>query len=187
MAAQEVGEFPDALDELFPHGRPPLSRPAARASSWSAWRFGLDMTHVSYRGSGPQANDLLAGHALLGFTQVQSVIEFVKAGKINAIATTGKHRASDLPDVPTFAELGYPEFTATIWFGMLVKAGTPPAILDPLMAAIIAAHTDPEVKSKLEAQGFEVSGMTGGPFADEITAGTKRWAELVKVTGFSAD
>ena len=150
-------------------------------------RFGLDMTHVSYRGSGPQANDLLAGHALLGFTQVQSVIEFVKAGKINAIATTGKHRASDLPDVPTFAELGYPEFTATIWFGMLVKAGTPPAILDPLMAAIIAAHTDPEVKSKLEAQGFEVSGMTGGPFADEITAGNKRWAELVKVTGFSAD
>ena len=149
--------------------------------------FSLDLTHVAYRGSGPQANDLLAGHALFGFTQLQSVMELVKAGKINALATTGPARSRFMPDVPNFAELGYPEFAATIWFGMLVKAGTPPAILDPLMAAIVAAHKDSEVRTKLEAVGFEISGETGGQFRATIETETRRWLELVKATGFSAD
>jgi tripartite-type tricarboxylate transporter receptor subunit TctC len=150
-------------------------------------KFNLDLTHVGYRGSGPQANDLLAGHTLMGFTQLQSVMELVKAGKINALATTGATRSRFMPDVPTFAELGYPEFTATIWFGLLVKAGTPPAILSPLMAAIVAAHSDPDAKAKLEAVGFDMSGETGEAFRATIEAETKRWAELVKATGFSAD
>lgn len=150
-------------------------------------KFDLDLTHVAYRGSGPQANDLLAGHALLGFTQLQSVMELVKAGKLNALATTGPARSRFLPDVPNFAELGYPEFGATIWFGLLVKAGTPPAILDPLTAAIIAAHKDPEARAKLEAVGFDVSGESGDAFKATIERETKRWAELVKLTGFSAD
>ena len=150
-------------------------------------KFNLDLAHVGYRGSGPQANDLLAGHALMGFTQLQSVLELVKAGKLTALATTGPARSRFLPDVPNFAELGYSEFTATIWFGLLIKAGTPPAILDPLMAAILAAHNDPEVKTKLEAVGFEISGETGEKFRATIDAETKRWAELVKATGFSAD
>src|SRR5262249_37066575 len=138
-------------------------------------------------GSGPQASDLLAGHALFGFTQLQSVMELVKAGKLNALATTGPQRSRFMPEGPNFAELGYPEFRATIWFGLLVKAGTPPAILDPMMAAIVAAHADPEVKAKLEAVGFEISGETGDQFRATIEAETKRWAELVKATGFSAD
>jgi tripartite-type tricarboxylate transporter receptor subunit TctC len=150
-------------------------------------KFQLNFNHVAYRGSGPQANDLLAGHALMGFTQLQSVMELVKAGKIAALATTGEKRSRYMPDVPTFAELGHPEFTAAIWFGMLVKAGTPPNILDPLNAALAAAHKDPEAKAKLEAVGFDVSGETGEAFRATIERETKRWAELVKATGFSAD
>jgi len=150
-------------------------------------KFDLDMTHVAYRGSGPQTNDLLAGHALLGFTQLQSVLELRKAGKINVLAVTSEKRSRFLPDVPTFAELGYPEFTATIWFGLLIKAGTPPAVLDPLMKAIVAAHADPEVKTKLEAQGFDISGQRGDAFLAEIRKQTVRWAELAKATHFSAD
>ena len=61
-----------------------------------------------------------------------------------------------MPDVPTFAELGHPEFTARVWFGLLVKAGTPPDIVERLTAAAKAAHADPDVRSKLEAQGYEV-------------------------------
>jgi tripartite-type tricarboxylate transporter receptor subunit TctC len=150
-------------------------------------KFKLDLNHVAYRGSGPQANDLLAGHALMGFTQLQSVMELVKAGKIIALATTGEQRSRYMPDVPTFAELGYPEFMASIWFGMLVKAGTPPNILDPLMTALVAAHKDSEAKAKLEAVGFDVSGEMGEAFRATIERETKRWAELVKATGFSAD
>jgi tripartite-type tricarboxylate transporter receptor subunit TctC len=150
-------------------------------------KFKLDLNHVAYRGSGPQANDLLAGHAIMGFTQLQAVMELVKAGKITALATTGEKRSRYMPDVPTFAELGHPEFTAAIWFGMLVKAGTPPNVLDPLMAAFVAAHKDPEAIAKLQAVGFDVSGETGEAFRATIEQETKRWAELVKATGFSAD
>jgi tripartite-type tricarboxylate transporter receptor subunit TctC len=150
-------------------------------------KFQLNFNHVAYRGSGPQANDLLAGHALMGFTQLQAVMELVKAGRITALATTGEKRSRYMPDVPTFAELGHPEFTASIWFGMLVKAGTPPNVLDPLMAALLAAHKDPEAIAKLQAVGFDVSGETGEAFRATIEQETKRWAELVKATGFSAD
>ena len=150
-------------------------------------KFDLDMTHVAYRGSGPQTNDLLAGHALLGFTQLQSVLELRKVGKLNVLAVTSAQRSRFLPDVPTFAELGYPEFTASIWFDLLIKAGTPPEILKPLMAAIFAAHKDPDVITKLEAQGFDVSGETGPAFLADIEKQTARWAELAKATNFSAD
>jgi tripartite-type tricarboxylate transporter receptor subunit TctC len=150
-------------------------------------KFDLDMTHVGYRGSAPQTNDLLAGHALLGFTQLQSVLELNKAGKINVLAVTSEKRSRFLPDVPSFTELGYPEFTASIWFGLLVKAGTPKEILDPLMAAIVAAHKDGEVKTKLEAQGFDISGQSGDAFRTEIEKQTARWARLAKETNFSAD
>ncbi|MDT2021692.1 tripartite tricarboxylate transporter substrate binding protein [Methylocella sp. CPCC 101449] len=151
-------------------------------------RFGLDLTHLPYRGSGLQANDLVAGHALLGFAQINNTAPQIKQGNLNAIATTGEQRSPLLPDVPTFAELKHPEFTASIWFGLLVKKGTPQPVIDELVKAAQAAHTDPKVKATLEAQGFEVSGRTG---SDALLADIKkqglRWGELVKAAGFKAD
>ncbi|HEV2571781.1 MAG TPA: tripartite tricarboxylate transporter substrate binding protein [Beijerinckiaceae bacterium] len=151
-------------------------------------RFGLDLSHVPYRGSGPQTIDLVAGHALLGFTQINNTVPQIKQGNLRAIAVTGEKRSPLLPDVPTFAELKHPEFTASIWFGLLVKKGTPQPIIDELVKAAKAAHTDPKVKASLEAQGFEVSGRTG---SDALLADIKkqglRWGELVKAAGFKAD
>ncbi len=151
-------------------------------------RFGLDLTHLPYRGSGLQANDLVAGHALLGFAQINNTAPQIKQGNLRAIATTGEQRSPLLPDVPTFAELKHPEFTASIWFGLLVKKGTPQPVIDELVQAAKAAHTDPKVKATLEAQGFEVSGRTG---SDALLADIKkqgqRWGELVKAAGFKAD
>ena len=92
-------------------------------------KFDLDLTHVPYRGSGAQANGLLAGHSLFGFSQVNSSLPQVRAGTLKALAMTGATRDHSMPDVPTFAELGHPEFTARVWFGLLVKAGTPPDVV----------------------------------------------------------
>ena len=103
------------------------------------------------------------------------------------LAVTSDKRSRFIDDVPSFTELGYPEFTASIWFGLLIKAGTPKEILDPLMKAIAAAHQDPEVKAKLEAQGFDISGQSGEACRAEIEKQTARWAELAKATNFSAD
>jgi len=149
-------------------------------------RFGLDLVHVPTRGSGPQATALIAGHALFGFAQMQSTLPFIRDGKLNAIATTGAARSGFLPSVPTFAELGHGEFTANVWFGLMVRAGTAPDAVTSILNAAKAAHTDPDVMAKLETQGFEVSGQTGPEFAADIKAQIERWARLVKASGFRA-
>src|SRR5471030_2007393 len=86
-------------------------------------RFGLDMTHITFKGSGPQVQSLLGGHVPLGFSQIQTGLPHVLSGKFKAIATTGGARWRQLPAVPTFAELGYAEFTSATWFGLMVHAG----------------------------------------------------------------
>jgi tripartite-type tricarboxylate transporter receptor subunit TctC len=150
-------------------------------------RFGLDLAHLPYKGAAPQSNDLVGGHALLGFTQLGVAAPQVAAGKLRAIATTGLARARVLPDVPTFAELGHPEFNTSIWFGLLVRAGTSPELIKDLVAAAKAAHADGEVKAKLEKLGFDVPGRTGPDLLPDIKAQIERWAALVKATGFKAD
>jgi tripartite-type tricarboxylate transporter receptor subunit TctC len=142
---------------------------------------------VPYRGSAPQTADLVGGHALFGFAQMQSSLPHIRAGKLRAIATTGPKRSPHLPDVPTFAELGYPDFTATVWFGLLVKAGTPQPAIDKLLAAAKAAHNDPAIREKLEKQGFDISGQSGPELMAGIKTQITRWARLIKATNFKAD
>jgi tripartite-type tricarboxylate transporter receptor subunit TctC len=150
-------------------------------------RFGLDLAHVAYRGSGPQVADLVAGHSLFGFSQMQSVLPFVAAHELNAISSTGDRRSRFLPDTPTFAELGYGDFSVNIWFGLMVRSATPSAVVTSLQNAAKAAHGDPEVKAKLEAQGFDISGQTGEELVSEIKTQVERWARLVKAIGFNAE
>lgn len=147
-------------------------------------RFGLDMTHVTFKGSGPQVQSLLGGHVPLGFSQIQTGLAHVQSGKLNAIAVTSGTRWRQLPAVPTFAELGYPDFTAATWFGLVAHSGTPADILAKLVDAAKAAHADPAVRARLEQMGFDVSAQTGADFAASIRAGQERWAAVVKATGF---
>jgi tripartite-type tricarboxylate transporter receptor subunit TctC len=150
-------------------------------------KWDLDLTHVPYRGSGLQVTGLLGGHSQFGFAQVNSSLPHVRAGKLNALATTGPARDRSMPEVPTFAELGYPEFTAKVWFGLLVKEGTPPDILARYTEAAKAAHADPAIRQKLETQGFEVSGATGPQLKTDIKQQIARWGRLVKASGFNVE
>jgi tripartite-type tricarboxylate transporter receptor subunit TctC len=150
-------------------------------------RFGLDLVHVPSKGSAFQATDLMAGHVLFGFAQMLASRPLIQDGKLNAIVVTSTARSRFLPDVPTFAEVGYPEFTASVWFGLMVRAGTPPAVVESLLSAAKAAHADPDVKAKLEAQGLDIFGQSGPEFAADIKAQIERWARLVKAAGFKAD
>src|SRR5215475_6338254 len=150
-------------------------------------RFDLALTQVPYRGNAPQMVDLLAGHALFGFTQLQSAVEPTRAGTLRALVASGPKRSPLLPEVPTLADVGLGDLTASVWFGLLVKSGTPTDVVKRLEAAAIAAHADPAVKAKLAAQGFEVSGLTGAAFKDSIEMQFERWAKIVKASGFSAE
>jgi tripartite-type tricarboxylate transporter receptor subunit TctC len=150
-------------------------------------RFDLALTQVPYRGNAPQMVDLLAGHAMFGFTQLQSAVEPSRSGLLRALVSSGATRSPLLPDVPTLADLGHADFTAPVWFGLLLKSGTADDVVKRLEAAAIAAHADPAVKARLAAQGFDVSGETGAAFKESIEVQFERWAKIVKATGFSAD
>lgn len=150
-------------------------------------RFRLDLGHVPSKGSGYQATDLMGGHVLFGFAQMHGARPLIQAGKLNAIAITDSRRSRFLPSVPTFAELGHDEFTTGIWFGLMVRTGTPPAVVERILAAAKAAHADPDIRAKLESQGLEISGQSGPEFAADIKAQIERWARLVRAAGFSAN
>lgn len=150
-------------------------------------KFDLDLTHVPFRGSGLQATALMAGHAQFGFAQLNSTAPQHQAGKLRILAVTGPARHKLIPDVPTFAELGYPEFTARVWFGLLVKKGTSADTVKRYVEAAKIAHADPEVKSKLEAQGFDVVAETGPQLMPNIKEQIVRWGKLVKASNFSAE
>jgi len=150
-------------------------------------RFGLDLLHVPSKGSGFQMTDMIAGHVQFGFAQTQSSLPFLRDGKIRAIAITDDARSRHMPDVPTFVELGYPEFTARVWFGLSVRAGTPTPIVESLLAAAKAAHADADVRGKLDTQGFDMSGQTGPELGEDIRKQSERWARLIKASGYKAD
>lgn len=150
-------------------------------------KFDLDLTHVPYRGSGLQATALVAGHSQFGFAQLNSTAPQHEMGKLRILATTGPTRHKLIPHVPTFAELGYPEFTARVWFGLLIKKGTPAGLINRYVEAAKAAHANPEVREKLQAQGFDVVAETGPQLLPNIKEQIARWGKLVKASGFSAE
>ncbi len=150
-------------------------------------RFKLDMVHVAYKGSAPQITDLLGGQVLLGFTQLQAALPHVQSGKLNAIAVTSKDRTKFMPQVPSLAELGHPDLSATVWFGLMAPSATPRPVLDQIQAATVKAQADTDYKAKLEAQGFDVPQESGDAFAATIATETARWGQVVKATGFRAN
>jgi tripartite-type tricarboxylate transporter receptor subunit TctC len=150
-------------------------------------RFSLDLTHLPSKEGRAQAAELVANHALFGFAQLQPTLALIRDKKLSAIAVTSSLRWRIFPDVPTFAELRQPDFTANAWFGLMLRSGTPPAMADTILAAAKEAHEDPGVRAKLEAQGFEMSGEIGSAFAAEIRSQTARWARLVAASGFHSE
>ncbi len=148
--------------------------------------FDLDLVAVPYRGSASQVSALLADNSPLGFAQTQNSLPYIKNGSLNAIAVTGDERFRLLPEVPTFRELGHPELSAMVWFGLLTQAATPPDIVAKMIAAGVKAQQQPSVRNPLLAQGYDLSNESGEAFAESIAAGREHWAALVKLTGFKA-
>ncbi len=141
---------------------------------------GVRMTHVPYKGGAPAVTDLVAGQVQLMFSSAGAVLPNIKAGKLRAMAVSGKTRIVALPDVPTFAEAGLPNFEATNWFGVLAPAATPRDIVNKLSAELIRVQSLPDVKEKLVNQG--VDPWPGGPeqFAALIKSDLEKFARIVK-------
>ncbi|RYF64540.1 MAG: tripartite tricarboxylate transporter substrate binding protein, partial [Comamonadaceae bacterium] len=146
-----------------------------------------DMTHVPYKSSPQQITDMLGGVAPLGFVQIATAAPHIKAGKLVAYATTGEKRSPQLPDVPTVAEVGLPQLTSTVWFGLSAPKALPPAIVQRLAAAHEQIAANPEFQARMTTAGLVVTpGVCGDAFMKKMTTETERWGRVVKATGFVA-
>lgn len=148
--------------------------------------FGLDLVAVPYHGSASQVSALIANNSPLGFAQTQNSLPQIKSGALNAIAITSPDRFRLLPDTPTFRELGHPEFTTLVWFGLLTRSATPKNIIQDMIAAGVKAQQEPSVRQPLLAQGYDLPNESGDAFVKSIAEGAAHWASLVKLTGFKA-
>jgi tripartite-type tricarboxylate transporter receptor subunit TctC len=143
---------------------------------------GVNMLHVPYRGSTPGLTDLLGGQVQVMFDPVTSSIEYIRAGKLRALAVTTATRSEVLPDIPTVGDF-VPGYEASSWVGIGVPRNTPREIVDKLNRAINAGLTDPKIKARLADLGG--TGIPGSPaqFAKLIADETEKWAKVVKFAG----
>jgi tripartite-type tricarboxylate transporter receptor subunit TctC len=150
-------------------------------------RAGISMTHVPYRGTAPAVTDLLGGRVQLTFTGAPNLLQHVEAGTMRALAVSGLARLTGAPTVPTVAESGYPGFEASQWYGILVPAGTPKAVVDRLNTEIRAAMSAPEIAERLSLEGAEVWTNSPDEFRNHIATEMVRWGDLVKRTGIKPE
>ncbi len=150
-------------------------------------QLGVNLTHVPYRGSGPGLIDVSSGQVAFMFDAIVSSGPLARSDKVRALAIGADRRSPLFPQVPTLKELGYESLAAVSWFGAMVKAGTPDAVVDRLNAALRAAITDPAVSRKFSDQGVEVITSTPQEFSTFIKAETERWAKVIHDAGITVE
>jgi tripartite-type tricarboxylate transporter receptor subunit TctC len=148
---------------------------------------GVDMVHVPYKGGGAAYADLLSGQVQLYFVGIPGTVQYLKAGKLRALGVTTSRRSPAVPEVPTIAESGVPGFNATTWWGILAPAGTPQALISRLDQEVGRILRQPDLRAKLDEQGFESVASTPEGFGQFIRAEIDLWAKAVKVSGARAD
>ena len=146
---------------------------------------GIDMVHIPYKGSGSVMPDLLGGQVNSLFAAMPTVTGFIKEKRLRALAVTTSKRFPGLPDVPTIAELGFPSYDFSSWFGILAPAGTPKPIVNRLQAEIVKALNDPAVLEKLG--NFEIFGSTSEEFGSFIRVQIDKTAQIIKTSGATID
>ena len=144
---------------------------------------GTFMVHIPYRGSAPAFTDLMAGQVQLMAESIPQAAQYVKAGKIRALAVTSRERNPALPDTPTMIESGLKDFEVVGFYGVLAPAGTPRPMVDRLSAAFKAVLESPEIRSKMVAQGADPAFLGADDFARFLAAEMPKWAKAVKDSG----
>ena len=145
---------------------------------------GMDIVHVPYKGIPQAVPAALAGEVQLTFSGAASSQAFIKAGKLKALAVGGKSRMALLPDVPTFAESGFPDVPANAWFGLFAPAGTPPDIIMRLHAEVTRIMKEPEfIQKEIIEKSYELVASTPQAFAEFLVTDSLRNARAVKISG----
>ena len=152
-----------------------------------AYRTGMKVAHVPYKGAGPALNDLLGGHINVLISAIPNAHSHIVAGTIHGLAVTGAKRSALIPDVPTFAEAGFAGYDVPLRWGMAAPAGTPRPIIDKLNAALNAALATDEVRQRLAIEGAEPQPTTPEEYAAIIDREVAMWSDLVKAAGIKPE
>lgn len=144
---------------------------------------GTRLVNIPYKGGAPSVNDLVAGHVQVGINAIPSVIQYIQAGKLQALAVAAPRRHANLPQVPTFTELGVSGLDYEIWYGLFAPAKTPKALIQQINQALQACLGDPEVVRQLRAQGAEARPGSAEALAAYIRRDTEKWRQVIRQSG----
>lgn len=151
-------------------------------------KAGTDVQHIPYKGTGPALNDLLGGQVAMSFTDVLTALPHIQAGKLRVLGVTSAQRSRVLPDVPTLAEQGLKDFDASVFFGIVAPAGTPPEVMARLNASFAAVLQQPDVRQRLAQAGLEPpANYTPAQLANYMRSEASKWREVIRVSGAKAD
>lgn len=142
----------------------------------------LHLVHIGYKGAGPAVIDLLGGQIQAGFMTLSSANSHVQSGKLRLLAVTSSKRLKDYPEVPTFAELGYPRLTAITWFSLSGPAGMPKSLVNKLNAEVRKGLQSPVIREQLAREGMETQDMDADAFNQFFKSEIDRWSPLIKST-----
>lgn len=157
------------------------------ATEWLALETGIELTHVPYKGVGQAFPDLLSGRTQMTLSSVAAMANLIRSKGVRALAVTSAKRTTMLPDVPTMVESGVPGFVVTQWHGLLAPAGTPQPVLERLHREIVKALRQPDVVSRLAADGTDAVGTNSQQFAAHMKSERENWVKVIKRAGIKTE
>jgi len=190
LAAKNVSELvalAKAKPDTINYGSAGLASLAHLASALFESLAGIKLNHIPYKSSAQSVVDLIAGRLDMQFATIPPTLTNINAGQVRALATTGAHRVSALPDVPTMAEAGIADYEASLWLAVVAPAATPEAIVTRLNREIVDILNKPDVKSALAAQGLEVEPGPPEALAARIRTDIEKWRKVIAQAGIKAE
>jgi len=148
---------------------------------------GAPIVHVPYKGSGPGVVDLAGGNVQLGFDSLPSIFPHVQSGRIRLLATVGKSRSAKYPELPSLAELGYPQVDGKVWYGISGPAGIPKNVVTRISAGLKKILDTADVKERFGQQGADATFLGPEEFIAFLKAEWAKWGPVVKATGAKVD
>jgi tripartite-type tricarboxylate transporter receptor subunit TctC len=148
---------------------------------------GVKWVHIPYKGGGPAVIELIAGQTSIMFSNVPTVIQHVRNGKLRPLAVTGSKRSTAIPNIPTVAESGVAGYEVTAWYGVSAPARTPPVIVERLNAEIVRALNSPDLRDRLISQGADPVGNTPEQYTAFIQNEISKWAKVIQAAGIKGE
>jgi tripartite-type tricarboxylate transporter receptor subunit TctC len=183
----ELVAYAKANPGKLSYSSPGIGTPAHLIAEWFKARTGIAMVHVPYKGGGVSVRDVVGGEVALTFENPATALPVIRSGGVRALAVTSEARSPDLPDVPTMIESGIAGFATVSFFGLVVKTGTPDAIVAKLNAAVNRSLAAPAVQTALKQLSLEIRAGTPAQFADDLARERARWEEIARLAHVAVD